>query len=309
MEQAVLHNGLQNEVRHQHLRQVGVNVVLHPQLGIPAAHQLHVGFQQLQFFIQRHQLLICFHAEAEEIHQPHQKAGNLFVTAELSTDADGIQSIIEKMGVDLAFQVQHGHFLLRQFAAQNGGILQRQIEGHGHEGQSHAADEPGGVDGLQNRHAQLDGQGKGDDAPLLPVQLLPVAQKQHYTQNQIIQDTQVTHHHMDAVGIVALWGLGVVDGKQQVACQGKQQKDLRRPIQPPGPGCLLLRQNGNILIEQEYRQYHRADEGPVELVVEQHRHRVQMVHRIDRGGIEQQMDLQNDQQQGKGLVQSGISAL
>ena len=216
MKQAVFHNGLQDEVGHQGFGQVGIDVVFHLQLGIPTAHQLHVGFQQLLLLVQGHHLLVDLHAEPEEIHQPHQKIGNLLIPAELGTDADGIQRIIKKMGIDLAFQVQHGHPLLCQFASQNGGVFQRQVEGHGHQGQAHAADEPGGIDGLQNRHPQLNGQRKSNDPPFLGVQILPVSQQRYHAENQIVDHAQVTHNNMDSVGVVPLRRLGVVDRQQQI---------------------------------------------------------------------------------------------
>ncbi len=113
VEQAVFHDGLQNEVGDLSAPQVRVNVIFTAKLRIAAAHQLHIGLQQLQLVIQRHHLPVHLHAEPEEIHQPHEEVRHLFIPVQLGLDADGIQRIVQKMGIHLAFQVQHGHLLLR----------------------------------------------------------------------------------------------------------------------------------------------------------------------------------------------------
>ena len=143
VEQAVFHDGLQNEVGDLSAPQVRVNVIFTAKLRIAAAHQLHIGLQQLQLVIQRHHLPVHLHAEPEEIHQPHEEVRHLFIPVQLGLDADGIQRIVQKMGIHLAFQVQHGHLLLRQLRPEDVRAFQRQVKRQRHQGDAHAADEPG----------------------------------------------------------------------------------------------------------------------------------------------------------------------
>ena len=158
VQEAVLHNGLQNEVGHLYAAQIGVDVVFALQLRVTVAHQLHVGLQQLQFVIQCHHLAVHLDTEPEEVHQTHEKVRHLFVSVQLGLDADGIQRVIQEMGVDLTFQVQHGHLLLRQLRPENIGIFQRQIEGQRHQSNAHAADEPGVVQPLHGADCDLNEQ-------------------------------------------------------------------------------------------------------------------------------------------------------
>ena len=90
---------------------------------------------------------------------------------------------------------------------------------------------------------------------------------------------------MDAIGIVSLGRLGIVDGEYQIPRQSQHQEKFRRPVQPPGSAGFLLHQNGDVLIEKKHRQHHGTDKRPVELGIEKGRHRIQMIHGMDRGGV------------------------
>ena len=107
MEQAVFHNGLQDEIRHLCAPQFRVDVIFAAKFRITAAHQLHVGFQQLHLVVQRDHGSVHLDAEPEEIHQPHEQACHRFIPVQMCLNADGIQRVVKKMGVDLTFQVQH----------------------------------------------------------------------------------------------------------------------------------------------------------------------------------------------------------
>lgn len=65
---------------------------------------------------------------------------------------------------------------------------------------------------------------------------------------------------------------------------------------PPGPKRRCIE-------KQVYYKHHGPDEEPVQKIVQQPRHGVQMVHRIDRRGVKDQVDQNGDQQEGEGLVQ------
>ena len=111
---------------------------------------------------------------------------------------------------------------------------------------------------------------------------------------------------MDAVGIIALGGNSIMDGQQHVPQFRQQQINPGRRVQPPGFAGFFLHQDSNILVEQEKDQDHGTDKQPVQAVIEQYRHRVQMVHGIYCRGVEHQMDQHHNQQGGKGFMQLGM---
>ena len=267
MEQAVLHDGLQNEVGHLYAAQIGVDVVFALQLRVTVAHQLHVGLQQLQLVVQRDHGPVHLHAEPEEIHQAHEQSGHRFVAVQLGLDADGVQGVVEKVGVDLAFQVEHGHLLLRQLCPENIRVFQRQIEGQRHQCDTHAADKPGVVQTLQNTNNKFNGQRDPDNGLFLLVDLTPIDGQQSGAQQQIEGDAPIGHQHVGAGGIVPRWGHCVGDRQQKIAQLRHGQKDSGRPVQPPGLSGLLLHQNGDILIKQIDHQHHAAQKQSVNSIV------------------------------------------
>ena len=111
---------------------------------------------------------------------------------------------------------------------------------------------------------------------------------------------------MDPVGIVSIGRDGIVNRQQQYPKLRDGQEYLRRGIQGPGLSRFLLDQNGDVLIEQVYDQNHSPDKEPVQNVVQKQRHRVQVVDRVDRRGIKDQMNQHDDQQQRKGPVQQTV---
>ena len=303
VKQSVFHNRLQDEVGHLRVSQFGVDVILAAQLRIAVAHQLHVRLQQLHLVVQCHHGPVHLHADAEEIHQTHQQIRHLLVPIQLGLDADGVQRIIEEVWVDLTFQVQHGQLLLHQLRTQYLGIFQREVEGQRHQRDAHAGDEPGVVQSLQYAHHHLNEQGHAHGLSFLSVDFLPVCQKQPGAQQQVKRHRTVGHHHVRAGGIVALRCHGVGKRQQKIAQHRHRQEDPGRQIQLPGLPRFLLHQNSDILIEQVNDHHHGAQEQPVQDTVEQLRHGVQMVHRVDCGSVQSQIRQHRYQQQRKGPVQ------
>ena len=208
------------------------------------------------------------------------------------------------MGVDLAFQVQHGHFLLHQLPPEDFRVLQRQVEGQSHQGHAHAADKPGGVEGLQQAHQNLNGQGAADGDPLPGVELLPAAKQNPGAHQQVEGHRPIAaHHHMDAVGVVSLGRDGIVNREQGCPQLRHSQKDHRRPFKGSALPCLLLHQNGDVLVEQIHHQHHTADEDPVQPIVDKPRNRVQVVDGVHRGAVEDQVDKQHGEKCPEGAVQ------
>ena len=142
MQQTVFHDGLQDEIRHLCAAQLRVDVIVALQLRIADTHQLQICLQQLQFVVQCDHRPVDLDAQPEEIDQLHQQIGHGLVAVQLGLDADGVECIIEEVRVDLTFEIEHRELLLRQLAAQDVRVFQRQIERQRHQRQAHAADEP-----------------------------------------------------------------------------------------------------------------------------------------------------------------------
>ena len=138
------------------------------------------------------------------------------------------------------------------------------------------------------------------------MELPPVPQQQHRADKQVEANAHVADAGVDAVGVVPLGRHGVVDGQQRRPQLRRQQKDPGRRVQPPGPAGLLLHQDGNVLIKEVYHQHHGANEETVQGVVPEAGHRVQMVHGVERGGVQAQMGQHRPQQQGECPVQGGM---
>ena len=210
------------------------------------------------------------------------------------------------MGIDLTFQIEHGHFLLRQLGPENIRVFQCQIEGQGHQGDSDAADKPGVLIPLQRGDGELNQQSGTNDGFFLFVNALPVFQHQAGTQHQIEGHSRIAHEHIGAGGVIANGGLGVLHGQQQTAQNASHQKEPAGQIQPAGFSGLLSHKDGDILIEEENHQHHTADKQTVHDAVKQSGHGVQMVDGIDRDAIQNQMNQHCHQQGGKGFVQQTV---
>ena len=63
--------------------------------------------------------------------------------------------MIEEMGIDLAFQVQHGQLLFCKLCADNVRVLQGQVKSQGHQRDPHSADQPGVVQPLEHTDHQF----------------------------------------------------------------------------------------------------------------------------------------------------------
>ena len=280
VEKAVLHDGLQDEVRHPGPAKLRIDVILALQLRIAAAHEIHVGLQQLQLVVQGHHGAVYLHAEAEEVHKAHEQIRRLAVAVQLGLDADGVQGVVEEVGVHLAFEVEHGHLLLHQLRAEDVRILQRQVEGEGHEGDARAADEPGGVEALQRADTELNEHRRADGAALPAVQLAPVLPEEQNAEEKVEAHAHIADVGVDAVGVVALGRHGVVDGEEQRPQLRQDQEGPGGPVQPPGLAAGLRHQDGDVLVEEVDHQHHGADEEAVQGVVPEAGDGIQMVHVI-----------------------------
>ena len=306
MEKAVLHDGLQDEVRHPGPAKLRIDVILALQLRIAAAHEIHVGLQQLQLVVQGHHGAVYLHAEAEEVHKAHEQIRRLAVAVQLGLDADGVQGVVEEVGVHLAFEVEHGHLLLHQLRAEDVRILQRQVEGEGHEGDARAADEPGGVEALQRADTELNEHRRADGAALPAVQLAPVLPEEQNAEEKVEAHAHIADVGVDAVGVVALGRHGVVDGEEQRPQLRQDQEGPGGPVQPPGLAAGLRHQDGDVLVEEVDHQHHGADEEAVQGVVPEAGDGIQMVHGIEGGGVEEKVHQHRSQQHREGPVQGGM---
>ena len=97
-----------------------------------------------------------------------------------------------------------------------------------------------------------------------------------------------------------------MDRQQHRAKLRRRQINLCGQVQPSGFSGLLLHQNGDVLIEQVDDQHHGADKEPVQQVVPNQRHRIQVIDGVDGGSVEGQVDQHGDQKEGKGFVQCGV---
>ena len=159
------------------------------------------------------------------------------------------------------------------------------------------------VDSLEGGSEQLH-QGSNDDGHFLLVgNLLPIAEQQSGAQQEIERHAGIAENHMDAVGVVALVGYGVMNGKKQISQLREHQKNPGGFVQPAGLAGFLLNQNGNVLVEQEKNQNHGSDEEPVEGIIQEPGHGVQMVYRVDCDTVKNQMEQHHHQQRGEGFVE------
>ena len=158
------------------------------------------------------------------------------------------------------------------------------------------------AEALQTGHHKLDQQCDADGHFSFLLDVFPVGQKKACAEEEIKGDTEITKGHMDAVRVVALRGHGIMDGEQHVSQLRNHQIDSGYQVQPPGLAGLLLHQNGNVLIKQEKHNNHRSDKETMKDVIQQNRHRFQVIHRIDGDPVQNQMEQHDHQKHRKRLM-------
>ena len=207
------------------------------------------------------------------------------------------------MGVDLTFQVQHGHLLLRQLRAQRLRVFQGQVEGQSHQGAAHTADEPGVMQPLQSADDKFNGKRDPDDGFFLLVDLPPVDSQKPGAEQEIKGHSSIRDQHIRPGGIVSLRCHRVGNRQQEIAQLRHSQKEPGRAVQPPGFSRFLLHQYGDILIKQINDQYHAAQEQPVNGVVHKPRYGLQMIHCADGDAVQHQIHQHAYQQCRKSPMQ------
>ena len=171
------------------------------------------------------------------------------------------------IGVEYTVDPLLNVLLLHQLRAEDVRILQRQVEGEGHEGDARAADEPGGVEALQRADTELNEHRRADGAALPAVQLAPVLPEEQNAEEKVEAHAHIADVGVDAVGVVALGRHGVVDGEEQRPQLRQDQEGPGGPVQPPGLAAGLRHQDGDVLVEEVDHQHHGADEEAVQGVV------------------------------------------